>query len=151
MRRECRERFSHYSGLAIQTCITAHVPWCMPGSLTSGFLSSRWWGKRSRHSWCMRNRQLYVSGKRPMHEYEPFACQASQVVVTMLTTAMRTKARCFIINAEYRTRLRKIKVSGTMFSIVVSNYQLATGCYPGKRFPLTVKRDDPLTKQACSN
>ena len=26
------------------TCVT-HVPWCMPGSLTSGFLWSRWWGK----------------------------------------------------------------------------------------------------------
>ena len=22
-----------------------HVPWCMPGSLTSSFLWSRWWGK----------------------------------------------------------------------------------------------------------
>ena len=26
------------------TCVT-HVPWCMPGSLTSGFLWSRWRGK----------------------------------------------------------------------------------------------------------
>ena len=26
------------------TCVT-HVPWCMPGSLTNGFLWSRWWGK----------------------------------------------------------------------------------------------------------
>ena len=31
------------------TCFT-HVPWCMPGSLTNGFLWSRWRGKRSRHS-----------------------------------------------------------------------------------------------------
>ena len=29
------------------TCVT-HVPWCMPGSLTSGFLWSRWRGKRTR-------------------------------------------------------------------------------------------------------
>ena len=29
------------------TCVT-HVPWCMPGSLTSGFLWSRWRGIRSR-------------------------------------------------------------------------------------------------------
>ena len=45
-----------------------HVSWCMPGSLTSGFLWSRWRGKRSRHSRCMHNRQFYVhvSGKRPM-------------------------------------------------------------------------------------
>ena len=44
------------------TCVT-HVPWCMPGSLTSGFVWSRWWRKRSRR---MRNLQFYVSGKRPM-------------------------------------------------------------------------------------
>ena len=31
------------------TCV-AHVPWCMPGSLSSGFLWSRWRGKHSRHS-----------------------------------------------------------------------------------------------------
>ena len=47
------------------TCAT-HVPWCMPGSLTSGFLWSLWLGKRSRHSRCMRNPQFYVSGKRPI-------------------------------------------------------------------------------------
>ena len=29
------------------TCVT-HVPWCMLGLLTSGFLWSRWWGKYSR-------------------------------------------------------------------------------------------------------
>ena len=47
------------------TCVT-HVPWCMPGSLTSGFLCSRWQGKRSRHSQRMHNPQFTVSGKRPM-------------------------------------------------------------------------------------
>ena len=47
------------------TCVT-HVPWCMPESLTSGFLWSRWRGKRSRHSRRMHNPQLYVSGKRPI-------------------------------------------------------------------------------------
>ena len=47
------------------TCVT-HVPWCMPGSLTSSFFCSRWLGKRSRHSRRMRNPQFYVSGKRPM-------------------------------------------------------------------------------------
>ena len=43
-----------------------HVPSCMLESLTSGFLWSWWRGKRSRHSWRMRNPQFYVSGKRPM-------------------------------------------------------------------------------------
>ena len=47
------------------TCVT-HVPWCMPGSLTSGFLWSQWRGKRSRHSRRMRNPQFCVSGKRPI-------------------------------------------------------------------------------------
>ena len=47
------------------TCLT-HVPWCMPGSLTSGFLWNRWRGKRSRHFRRMRNPQFWVSGKRPM-------------------------------------------------------------------------------------
>ena len=43
-----------------------HVPWCMPGSLTGGFIWSQWRRKRSRHSRCMHNPQFYVSGKRPM-------------------------------------------------------------------------------------
>ena len=47
------------------TCLT-HVPWCMPGSLTSDFLRSLWRRKRSRHSRHMRNLQFYISGKRPM-------------------------------------------------------------------------------------
>ena len=49
------------------TCVK-HVPWCMSGSLTSGFLWSRWQGKRSRHLRRMRNPQFYVSGKSPMPE-----------------------------------------------------------------------------------
>ena len=48
------------------TCVT-HMPWCMPGSLTSGFLWSRSQGKRSPYSRRMRDPQFYVSGKRPIH------------------------------------------------------------------------------------
>ena len=44
------------------TCVT-HVPWCMPGLLTSGFLRNRW---REKHSRRMRNPRFCVSGKRPM-------------------------------------------------------------------------------------
>ena len=47
------------------TCVTP-VPWCMPGSLTSGFLWSRWRRKLYRHSRRMRNPQFYVSGNRSM-------------------------------------------------------------------------------------
>ena len=69
MRRECRERFPHIRiqrkplvnnpGMHYGTCVT-HLLWCMSASLTL-----RWLGKRSRHSQCMRNPQIYVSGKRP--------------------------------------------------------------------------------------
>ena len=50
MRRECRERFPpppRFSDPDMHhgTCVT-HVSWCMPGSLTNGFLWSRWQGKR---------------------------------------------------------------------------------------------------------
>ena len=51
------------------TCVT-HVPRCMSGSLTSGFLWSQWLGKRSRHSRRMRNPQLYVSGNKPMAKFK---------------------------------------------------------------------------------
>ena len=43
-----------------------HVPWCMPGPLSSGFLWSRWRGKRSRHLQRMHNLQFYVSVRRPV-------------------------------------------------------------------------------------
>ena len=47
------------------TCVT-HLPSCMQGSLTSGFLRSRWRGRCSRHSLRMHNLQFSISGKRPM-------------------------------------------------------------------------------------
>ena len=47
---------------------TATMPWCMPGSLTSGFLWSPWQGKRSLLSWCMRNPQSYISDKRTINK-----------------------------------------------------------------------------------
>ena len=73
MRRECRERFPpapQFSDPDMHhgTCVT-HVPWFMPGSLNSGFLRSRWRGKRSRHSRRMRNPRNCVSGKRPMDRW----------------------------------------------------------------------------------
>ena len=43
-----------------------HMPCCMPGSLTIGFLWSRWRGNRSQHSRHMCNQQFHVSGKRPI-------------------------------------------------------------------------------------
>ena len=46
-----------------------HVSWCMLGSLTSGFLWSRWWEKRSRR---MRNLQ-FTTGIRLMKQFKQFA------------------------------------------------------------------------------
>ena len=64
----------------------SHVPWCMPGSLTSGFLWSRWRGKRSRHSRRMRNPQFYVSGKRPMQWFMSY-----HVILDHIITAPHRK------------------------------------------------------------
>ena len=58
------ERFPRHRRTAIPTCV--------PGSLSNGFLWSRWRGKRSRHSQRMQNPQFYASGKRPIpyhHHY----------------------------------------------------------------------------------
>ena len=52
-------------GMHPSTCVT-HVPGCMPESLASGFLWSRWGGKRSRHSRRMRNPHFNISVKRPI-------------------------------------------------------------------------------------
>ena len=43
---------ARYWNMHHDTYVT-HVPWCMPGSLNSGFLWSQWRGKRSRHSRCI--------------------------------------------------------------------------------------------------
>ena len=43
-----------------------HVPWCMPGLLTSSFLWNRWRGKCSRHSRRMHNPQFHLCVKRPI-------------------------------------------------------------------------------------
>ena len=65
--------FSHHRGLAFPKCVS-HVQWCMPGSLTSGFLSSRWRGKHSGLFRRMGNPQLYLSGKRPIIEVKGRWC-----------------------------------------------------------------------------
>ena len=56
-----------HPGMHHGTCVT-RVLWCIPESLTSGFLSSRWREKPSRHSQHMCNAKFYVSGKRSMVE-----------------------------------------------------------------------------------
>ena len=72
------------------TCVM-HVSWCMPGSLTSGFLRSRWRGKCSRHSRRMRNPQFCVSGKRPMVPVAPIITWVSSIC-TLMTNQMSPSA-----------------------------------------------------------
>ena len=90
------------------TCVT-RVPWCMPGSPTSGFLWSRWRGKRSRHSRRMRNPQFYVSGKRRMmgriilwalpHVH---MCSPGSLIGTLMSCQRKYTPRLWDQNAVHR-------------------------------------------------
>ena len=77
------------------TCVT-HVLWCMPGSLTSGFLWCWWWEKRSRHSWRMRNPQLYISSKRPIDAYMRDKSTLVQVMAWCRQTTSHYLSQCWL-------------------------------------------------------
>ena len=106
------------------TCVT-HVPWCMPGSLTSSFFWSRWLGKRSRHSRRMRNPQFYVSGKRPMK------------ILHQLSIALLWLVLCLhaILDWYTMTNDRKMKFNMYVVLFSVSTFQASrftwhrTVCY----------------------
>ena len=53
-----------------------HIPWCMLGSITSGFPWSRWQGKCSQHSRRMRNQRFNVSVESPIWRYQSFYISA---------------------------------------------------------------------------
>ena len=119
------------------TCMT-HVPWCMRGSLTSGFLWSQWWGKRSLHFRRMPNPQFYVSCKRPI-ACPPMCALVSVVVEYFQENSYAIKKYHFISmnNAlEIRVLLQAIHVGPLMMQwkhLVVIIYTLAkwstTGCF----------------------
>ena len=106
-----RERFLRHRGLADPnmhhgTCVT-HVPWCMSGSLTSGFLWSWWQGKRSRHSRRMRNPQFYVSCKRPIVEVEESAVTYIQFLcITSVALMVKTKMHSIPVHDIQPWRLK---------------------------------------------
>ena len=77
-----------------QSTWVTHVPWCMPGSLTSGFLWSWWQGKRSRQSRGMRNPPLCVSGKRPTDEANHRHMSVMAPHITVRSTV------CPIVNSD---------------------------------------------------
>ena len=93
------------------TCVT-HVPWCMPGLLTNGFVWSRWRRKRSRHSRRMHHPQFYVSGKRSMimstnRAIKVLCCQVAwnkSVCLSDITKSLnfnhRSHSQSWIINQE---------------------------------------------------
>ena len=89
------------------------MPWCMPGSLTSGFLWSRWPGKRSRHSRRMRDPASYVSGKMPiilvLDWWHYIAVMKDNTVGFRITTVTNKSIRslvhaslCFIVHGKDR-------------------------------------------------
>ena len=62
------------------TCVM-HMPWCILGSLSKGFLWSRRQGKRSWHSRGMCSLKIYVSGKRPMSSLYLYAYYTSFMTI----------------------------------------------------------------------
>ena len=105
------------------TCVT-HVPWCMSGSLTSGFLWSRWRGKRSRHSRRMRNPQFYVSGKRHIDTY---------FVVVAMETRVDVLVNQLLVIGD---RIRWSSV-GNLYS--ATNIFQSECCYRSMRFSVPVQ------------
>ena len=57
-----------------------HVPWCLPGSLTGGFLWNRRRGKGSRLSRRKRSPQFYVSGKMPIKGFKLYLAASRETL-----------------------------------------------------------------------
>ena len=70
-------------------CVT-HAPWCMPESMTGGFLWSRWRGKHSRHSRCMRNPLFFVSAERQFHPIYNWTCEYLSMLGLKLNHSKRS-------------------------------------------------------------
>ena len=102
------------------TCVT-HVPWCMPGSLTNGFLWGQWRGNRSRHSRRMRNPQFYVSGTRHMAWHR-----------TGITIAIMT--RFYTATPSNRARIR----TGPMFGAAINSEKLGNIFLNGKLWTVNI-------------
>ena len=79
------------------TCVT-HVPWCIPGSLTSSFIWIRWRRKRSRHSRRMRKPQFYVSGKRSIVQLAAPGARPSEGTVLTIKCAMFSSSSYWYIS-----------------------------------------------------
>ena len=83
------------------TCVT-HEPWCMPGSLTSGFLWSQLRGKRSQYSRRTCNAQFYVSGKRPIEEARQSTMWTDYITGCQERSPSHgCRATCFFISLDF--------------------------------------------------
>ena len=107
-----------------------HVSWCMPGSLTIGFLWSRY-----RHSRRLHNPQFYVSGKRPMNHviwsifivyyfhawlrYMQIGIYCFILFIILLTTDVNehdASKHFFVKKAKVRLSLKKFKTTNQLLT-----------------------------------
>ena len=117
------------------TCVT-HVPWCMSGSLTCGFLWSRWRGKRSRHPRRMRNPQFCVSGKRPIGyavqlticAYKPLVCSISQIPNWVLVIVTFWMQNCGINDLMNLTNISSINRLGSEWQTIYCKIDFMKHC-----------------------
>ena len=108
-----------YPDMHHSTC-AMHVPWCMTGSLTSGFLWRRWRGKRSRHSRRMRNPQFYISGKKPI--MEPLMLVANKCLFMLSFHLIPSNDKYLLTHMSYSLMSQRWnKTNGLTSSIVTNN------------------------------
>ena len=105
------------------TCVT-HVPWCLLGLLTSCFLWSRGWGKRSWHCRRMHNHQFYahVSGKRPILQtaWRRFLAVHDAATMTVTGVSSAASVSSVVIIRRWLT---------TAPNVSVRSFTLHTKCY----------------------
>ena len=99
------------------TCVT-----CMPGSLTSGFLWSRWRGKRSRHSRLMRN-PLFINF---VHCYCR-ACRTSLIATRFWVVMICPIIKCLTV-LEFSFNLFELCLFITIFNFILNYVPIVTFC-----------------------
>ena len=91
------------------TCVM-HVPWCISGGLTSYFLWSQGWGKRSRHSRCMQNPQFCVSGKRPVGSIDKKSLFGQVIVRYLLLIPLTNPYYLVMYLSKYNNLQQAVKL-----------------------------------------
>ena len=78
-----------------------HVPWCMSGSLTCGFLWSRWRGTRSRHSGACSTHNFTYLVRGPRSPVKSLACYWCSVAIMTILEDIRTACEPKYIKTIY--------------------------------------------------